>query len=144
MAMSVARERPESGFLAFLRVASLIAMPVGAAGSIASTIYAGRHNRSHLLIALFVAWVLSPFVLLGGASRVSKQWSDRSKAALYCVSLVLALAPLVIYGYVALGPPRPQQAFAFLVVPAASWLLIAIALAIAYVSGSRDRSAGRR
>ena len=45
--------------------------------------------------------------------------------------LALTLGSLAVYGVVALGPPRPKPAFVFLVVPLASWLLIAIVLAIA-------------
>jgi hypothetical protein len=54
---------------------------------------------------------------------------------LYSVMLVLTLGSLAIYGDVAFGPPRAKPAFAFLVVPLSSWLLIAIVVAAAKISG---------
>ena len=89
-------------------------------------LYTGRRNESRLLLLLFAVWVLAPFVGLLLAFMVSKRMSIPTHAMLYCLMLVLSLASSAIYGYVALGPPRAQPAFAFLVVPLASWLLIAI------------------
>lgn len=88
---------------------------IGAISSVAFTIYTGRHNASHLLILIFVVWVLSPFAAL--------LWTRRWPA----IMLAIPLCSIAIYAYIALGPPRPQIAFTFLIVPAASWLAIAIA-----------------
>jgi len=101
---------------------------------------AGRHNSSRILLVLFALWVLSPFVVLVLANMVSKRWSVLTRATLYSVMLVLTLGSLAIYGDVALGPPRAQTAFVFVVVPPASWLLIAIVLpTAALLSGRRSR-----
>jgi hypothetical protein len=81
---------------------------------------AGRHNPSRLLLSLFALWVLSPFLALIAAIH----WSP-TRAALFWVTLFVTLSTLAIYGYVALGPPRAQTAFVFVVVPPATWLLIA-------------------
>jgi len=133
-------ERPKSGFLGLLRAAGLIAVAAGAVGSAGLTLYAGRHNPSRILIALFVLWVLSPFMALVLANVVSKRWTVPTRAALYMVMLVLTPGSLAVYGDVALGPPRAQTAFAFLVVPLVSWLLIAIVVAAAaLISGRRTR-----
>ena len=123
-----------------LRGAALIAVLAGAAGSFGLMLHVGRRQSSLILIALFTVWELSPFVALACAHVLSKHWPVLTRAALYSVMLVLALGSVAIYGVVALGPPRPQPAFVFLVVPLASWLLIAIALAIAaLISGRLSR-----
>ena len=51
--------------------------------------------------------------------------------------LVLTLGSLAIYGVDALRPPRPQAAFVFIVVPPASWLVIAIVIPIAALTSGR-------
>ena len=126
--------------LSVLRTAALIALPAGAAGSIGLMLRAGHRNPSRVLLILFAIWVLSPFVALLFAIIVSKDCSVLTRATLYGVVLVLTATSLAIYGDVALGPPRTKTAFVFVVVPPASWLLIAIAISIAALI-SRRRSA---
>jgi hypothetical protein len=128
---------------AWTRTAALIAALVGAVGSLALMLIAGRRNPSRLLIVLFAAWVLSPFVMLVIAHARSKQWSDRLRAALYVVMLVVTLYSLAIYATVALSPPRPQGAFVFVVVPPASWLLISVVIGAAALK-TWNRSRPRR
>jgi hypothetical protein len=118
-----------------LRAVATIAVVAGAMGSVGLTLHVGRHNASRILLSLFVIWVLSPFVALVCASAVSKRWSVLTRATLYSVALVLTLGSLAIYGDVAFGPARATPAFAFLVVPVPSWLLIAVALPVsAFIS----------
>lgn len=134
--------RLEGGFLGLLRRAALIAVLAGAVGSLGFLLRAGRRTP-RLLLALFVFWVLSPFVALAWANVVSKRWPVVTRAALYTVMLVLTLGSLAIYGAVVLGPLRAKPAFVFLVVPLASWLLIAIVVPIAaLISGRLARRAG--
>jgi hypothetical protein len=136
----VSRGRPKRGFLGVLRAAALIAVLAGAAGSLGLMLHAGRRNDSRILLVLFTIWVLSPFVALVLADVVSKRWSALTRATLHSVMLVLTLGSLAIYGDVALGPPRAKTAFVFVVVPPASWLLIAIAVPIAaLISGRPSR-----
>lgn len=140
MSSAVSQERPDGGLLRLMRTASLIAISVGAVGSAGLTLYAGRHNSSQILVVIFVLWVLSPFMALVWANVASKGWTALTRATLYISTLVLTLGTLAIYGYVALGHPRPKTAFAFLVVPPSSLLLIAIAVAVAvWVSGRLSR-----
>ena len=128
--------RTEGGFLGLLHAAALIAVLAGAVGSVGLMLHAGHRNPSRLLLVLFALWVLSPFIALVLANMVSKRWSVLTRAALYTVMLVLAVGSLAIYGDVALGPPRTKTAFVFVVVPPASWLLIAIVVRVsALVSG---------
>ncbi|MGO9273301.1 MAG: hypothetical protein ACLQOO_24205 [Terriglobia bacterium] len=136
----VSRGRPEGGFLGLLRAAALIAVLAGAAGSVGLTLHAVRRNDSRILLVLFALWVLSPFIALVLANVVSKRWSALTRATLYGVMLALTLGSLAIYGEVALGPPRAKTAFVFVVVPPASWLLIAIVVPLAaLISGKRSR-----
>ena len=125
-----------------LRTAALVALPAGAAGSIGFMLRAGHRNPSPVLLILFAIWVLSPFVALLFAIMVSKDWSVLTRATLYGVVLVLTVTSLAIYGDVALGPPRTKTAFLFVVVPPASWLLIAITISTA-ARISRGRSKQR-
>jgi hypothetical protein len=140
MTSEVSRGRPEGGFLGLLRAVALIAVLAGAAGSVGLMLHAGRHNDSQILLVLFVIWVLSPFLALILAHVISKRWSVPTRATLYSVMLVLTLGSLAIYGDVALGPPKAKTAFVFVVVPPASWLLIAIIVPMAaLISGKLSR-----
>jgi hypothetical protein len=130
--------RREGGFLGVLRGAALIAVVAGAGGSVGLMLRAGRRTP-WLLLVLFVIWVLSPFVGLAWANMVSKRWSVLTRATLYCVTLVLTLGSLPIYGGLVLPPAGSARAFVFVVVPPVSWLLIAIAVPMAALI-SRRRS----
>ena len=126
-----------------LRAAALIAVPVGAVGSLGLMLYAGRHNPSRILLLLFVIWVLSPFVAAALASVASNRWSVVTRATLYVVMLALTLGSLAIYGGVALGYIKAKIGFVFLVVPLASWLLLGLALAMAALVSGRLSSRGK-
>jgi len=134
------RSTSELRSLSVLRTAALIALPAGAAGSIGFMLRAGHRNPSRVLLILFAIWVLSPFVALVFATIVSKDRSVLIRTTLHGVMLILTVSSLAIYGDVALGPPRAKTAFAFVVVPPVSWLLIAIIISIAMLI-SRRRSA---
>jgi hypothetical protein len=96
-----------------------------------------RTNSPRTLLVLFTLWVPSPFVAVVFAIIVSKDWSVLTRATLYSVVVFLTVSSLAIYGDVAFGPPRTKTAFAFVAVPPASWLLIAITVLIAgLISGS--------
>jgi hypothetical protein len=114
-----------------LRVIAFIAVLAGASGSLAFTLYAGRHNRSAILPILFAGWVLSPFAGLLSASNVyAKRWSDHARLVLYSLMLVLAFGSVVSYSGI-LNPRDMKPAFIFLIVPLVSWLVIVIVIAIA-------------
>ena len=132
------RDRADGGFLGPLRAVALIAVAAGAVGSVGLMLRAGR-STPRLLLVLFVIWVLSPFVALARANIVSKRWSVLTRATLYCVTLVITLSSLAIYGELVLPPAGSPRAFVFVVVPPGSWLLMAIVLPLAALS-SRRRS----
>jgi hypothetical protein len=123
------------GFLGRLRAVALVAVLAGAVGSVGFMLRAGHPPL--FLRVLFAIWVLSPFVVLVMAERVSTRWSVLTREALYAVMLVIPLGTLVAYGVVALGPPRAQTAFVFVVTPPASWLVTAVVVPIAAVISGR-------
>ena len=135
-ALQMSRGRPDGGFLGLLRAAALIALLGGAGGSVGLLLRAGQRSP-RLLLVLFVIWVLSPFMALVLAEVVSKRWSVLTRATLYSVMLVVTLGSLAIYGNDAWRPPRTQAAFVFVVVPPASWLLIAIVVSMAALISDR-------
>jgi hypothetical protein len=109
----------------------MIALGAGATGSVGLMLYAGhRVGAPALLRGLFALWVVSPFLVLAAGYLVSRRWSVLTRATLYSVTLVVAVASLAIYGAAALGAPRPKTAVFVLVAPA-SWLLTAILVATA-------------
>ena len=122
-----------------LSTVALLAALAGAAGSLGFMLNAGRRTPRFLLV-IFVFWVLSPFVALVWAHMASKRWSVGTRATLYTVMLVLTLGSLAIYGHDALRPRKAQAAFVYVLVPPASWLLIAIVVpTAAFISGKPSR-----
>ena len=114
-----------------MRAVALVAVVVGATGSIGLMLDVGRHNPSRMLLVLFAIWVLSPFVGLVLAASGSPRWLVAARERVHVVMLIVALGSLAIYGQVAFGPPRPRPASAFLVVPFGSWGLIVATLGMA-------------
>ena len=132
--------QPEGGFLRRLRAAALIAVLVGAGGSVGLMLRAGRSSDERLLVMLIAGWVLAPFAALVLAHMVSTRWSVPTRATLYCLMLVLTLGSLAIYIGDAFGRSEAPGAAVFVGVPLASWLLIALVLPIAaFISGRLSR-----
>ena len=121
----------------FRRVART-ALAIGAAGSFALMVYAGRHNRSIALVLLFTVWVSSPFVALAIADRWAKRWQPVSRAAFYGVMFAVSLGSLLVYAFDALRP-RPQAAFFYVLVPPTCWIIGTVVLAIVALLARRAR-----
>jgi hypothetical protein len=94
---------------------------------------AGSRQRSTLLVLLFTAWVLSPFIALAVANLGAARWTDARRTALYGAMIGVSFISLSIFSLDALRGPHPQAAFVYVVVPPACWLLIAMAFATAAV-----------
>ena len=122
-----------------LRKPALIALPIGAVGAVGLMLSAGHRNGTRMLflMVLFTGWVLSPFVALAWAHATSKRWSPPPRAALHVVTLITTVASLLIYAAVVFGPPREKVAPLFVIVPPASWLLLAIVVPMAARLGGR-------
>ena len=78
MTFEVSPEKPGGEFLGRLCAAALIAVVVGAAGSVGLLLRAGQRTP-RLLLVLMTIWVLSPFIALvwanvvRSAGRVSRE-----------------------------------------------------------------------
>jgi hypothetical protein len=110
------REGRDGGFLGLLRAVSVVAIVAGAMGALGLMLRAGQRTP-RLLLVLFTVWVLSPFVALLWANRASKRWSVVTRTTLFCITLIVALGSLVIYGeLVVVRPAGSANAFLFVVV----------------------------
>ncbi len=108
-----------------MRIVATIAVLAGAVSSFGLMLAMGHRNPSILLILLFAGWDLAPFAALLWAVLRAKA---KRPALLRGMATFIGLAAPSVYAYVVYGPPRPQPAAAFLLVPAASWVLIAVAV----------------
>jgi hypothetical protein len=114
----------------FLRTMALTTLPVGAVGSLYFMFNAGSNQKSILLLGLFTAWVLSPFVGLFIANKISTRWTVTARQLMYWLILALTIVSLIAYSG-ALTPPKTKPAFIFLVIPLTSWFLIVTVFLIA-------------
>lgn len=120
-----------------LRGAAMFALAVGATCSATLTVYSGRHNRSFVLVAIFLAWVLAPYAGMFLARTVAERSAAGIAAAMHAGMIALAVFATGIYALVALNPPVHEAAAPFLVVPAAMWLAIGSMLVGARVARKR-------
>lgn len=109
----------------FFRTIALTIATIGAVGSLYFMFSASRNQNSILLIALFTAWVLSPFVGLFFANKISNRWTVNSRKLFYWLTVILTIGSLVAYSGV-LTPPKTKLTFLFLVLPFISLLSIMI------------------
>src|SRR5947207_427792 len=109
-----------------MRITAIIATVAGAIGSLALMLRVGR-NAPMLLIVLFTGWVLLPFAILFAGAAMSRAWSASRQAFLHTTMLIVTLASLSIYGFVAAHPEMPRPASSFLMVPLVSLFGIAMA-----------------
>src|SRR5258705_12002203 len=120
-----------------LHSSARVAAAVGAVGSLALMLYAGRANLRVLVTVLFVFWVLAPLVALAWADRMSVRWSVVTRTALHWMTLAITVGSLAIYLLRVLRPPRTTGTFVFVAVPVASCLLAALVVAIAALLSRR-------
>ena len=125
-----------------LRRLALFANVVGAAGSIALTLYFGRHNAFRLITAMFVVWVLSPFAALFFADAKSSGWPALTRTTLRVLMVVVAVASLLIYADGAFHPRARTAAFPFVITPPLEWIAIVAGLGLAWLMS--DRTTGVR
>ena len=128
--------------LGSLRATALTVLLAGALGSLVMVLNAGRNNNSILLPALFVTWVLSPFITLLITNMISKRWSVHTRTTLYYLMLVVTFISLVGYSG-AFSAPDTKPAFKFLVFPLISWLLIVIVIPITLRLSRKSNSINR-
>lgn len=118
-----------------------VAAVVGAIGSVALTLYAGRNNNLPFLMILMSGWVLAPFMGYALASRYTASWSASTRAVLDGIIVLVAVTSLVIYARDVLRPPASKAAAVFVAVPIGAWLLMLIAVPLtALISRRRPGS----
>ena len=118
-----------------MRPVALIAVMLGALGSFGLMLSVGHYQLSVLML-LFAIWDLSPFLAIILVDLVSKHWAGFHRTALYVLMLVVAVGSVTIYGSVVLRAPA-QPAFAFLVVPLVSWVLLILVVLTGHVVSRR-------
>jgi multisubunit Na+/H+ antiporter MnhG subunit len=132
-----------SGVNTRMRKVAMIAVLVGAAGSLALMLHAARRQQSRILMLIFGVWVLSPFIAALIANAISNRWAVRTRTTLNISTVLLTLGSLVIYGEVAFEYVQAKVGFVFLVVPLGFWLLMAAAVGTAaLISGGQPRRGG--
>ncbi|GAC1480960.1 MAG: hypothetical protein NVS1B4_26170 [Gemmatimonadaceae bacterium] len=117
--------------------AARVAVLVGSIGSLAFMLAAGRHSPRLLLVAIGL-WVISPFMALVVAERMSTRWSPLTRRALHVVTIVIAVGALSAYAVDTVRPPHPQAAFMYVAVAPLAWLFALVVVgAAALISRGR-------
>jgi hypothetical protein len=109
--------------LDLFRAMSLGIVVAGALGSLDLTLKAGYNNKSIVLVALFIAWVESPFIVCLAANIASARWSLLARGTLYSLMIFITLGALIGYSRVLNSHPA-KPAAVFLILPLLSWILM--------------------
>lgn len=105
-----------------LRTAAILMLLTGAILSAILILHAGHKNASTILPALFLIWVLSPFIMLLFANYRFKRYIANH----HCLfMIVLSILSVIAYTGV-LNPVNTKGAAVFLFTPLISWILIII------------------
>lgn len=115
----------------------MIALVAGAVGSAALTVRAGL-STPRLLLVGFIVWVLSPFGALAWAVDRATRWAVPTRAALYAVTILVALGSLVLFSGLVKRPAGAPNAFLFVAVPPAAWVAIAIVVSLGALRSRRS------
>jgi hypothetical protein len=142
--MSQAPLHAEQESVSIVRAVVVSAVVTGWVMSIVFMRRVGSQNPSLLLQGLFAGWVSSPFVCVAVASAASRRWASTTRASLYTVSLLITAVSVAIYGGVVPLPRTFKPAFAYLMVPLASWALIAVLAAGSALIARKDAVAQSR
>jgi hypothetical protein len=127
----------EHGFPGRMRIVAMIALLAGAASTVAFMMRAGQRTPPFLL-AIMVVWVLAPLAALAWATARSARWPVPLRWTLCILSVALSLTSVAIYGeFVEVTPQGSANAARFVMTPAASWLLMVIAVAATAVVSRR-------
>ena len=114
-----------------LRTTAFTVALVGSVVSVGLMLRACRFNDSGVALALIAIWILSPTIALVFADLAARRWPIFSRATVHGLMLVIALGSVLIYGTGVLALVNPRAGFPYALIPAVSWLLIALVLSIA-------------
>ena len=111
-----------------LRRAALLFVLAGGMSSLALTFWMGRRNSSLVLVVLFLGWVASPFVALLQVHRVAGAWTPPRQKNAYRLMFLVSVGSVFVYAWAVFQAHLAKPAGPFLLVPLASWFLIAATL----------------
>jgi hypothetical protein len=114
--------------LGVLPTIARLALLAGAATCVVLMLRTPQHvSRIIVLAVLFTGWTLLPFAALALADLRSASWSMKARVFLYQLMLIVSVASVAAYAFIATHLPAAQPAFPFLVLPVASWLVMVMA-----------------
>jgi len=119
-----------------LRTVAILILLTGAILSAVLTWDAGRKNASVILPAMFLIWVLSPFMVLLFAGYRFKRYAEHRYISYYLFLIVLSVFSVIAYSGV-LNPANVKTAAVFLFTPLLSWVLIIIGAVVLKRSAAR-------
>ncbi len=119
--------------------AAMVGLTIGAITSVALMLRAGRHQSSIILVLLFAAWMLSPFLGLVYAHLSSKRLLGSARVVLYALTVLFIVGCPAIYAGVAFGRTTLKMGFVFLVIPFVCWLLVGFLVCSALLSSRKAR-----
>ena len=120
------------------RVIALVVWAIGAGVSVNLTLFAGHSNKSALLVALFVVWVLSPFAAMLAAYVFFRRRPASVKITTYCLMLFITSVSLLAYSST-INPFAAKPAAVFLIVPLLLWVIMLVVIPVA-LSRSRKNA----
>lgn len=103
----------------------MLVLVASAAGALVSLFVVGHRQRSVVLVAMFIVWVLSPFVALRLLNGRARSWSPAPRRTLQYATVLVALVAAARYISVLVWPIIKQPAATFMIVPFLSWIAIA-------------------
>ncbi|MDQ2666608.1 MAG: hypothetical protein M3Z05_11430 [Gemmatimonadota bacterium] len=127
-------ESPYSGITTLL---IWVVMVTAAVVGLTAMFIVRSRQRSILLMVLFTGWVLSPFAALTLAHVRSQKWRASTRSILQGGTLIISLGALTMYISAVARPLKSQPASTFILVPLASWVVLAVVAAIAAVQARR-------
>jgi hypothetical protein len=89
-----------------------------------------------MLMAMFLGWVLSPYVGLWSLNARARAWSPSARRTLQYATLLVSLVALGRYVWVVVWPLKAQPASTFMIVPFVSWIAIGV-VAVLVMRASR-------
>ena len=115
--------------LNLFRIIALAVWAIGAGITVNLTLYAGQSNKSVLLVALFIIWVLSPFAAILAVHVVYRLGATMIRVTVYCLMLVITVVSLLGYSG-QFNSPAARPAGVFLIVPLVLWVLMLIVIPV--------------
>jgi hypothetical protein len=112
-----------------IRMLAVIVTFLGALFTAIAVLHTGRYNNSAWLMALFVAWDVSPFIAMIVAQPIFKRRGKVFHLVLYVLMMAISVTSLAFYSGLIRWPDK-RPAFIFIVIPLVSWIIIGLVLGL--------------